>query len=131
VGVHALPLLFLLTAVAMAVGVARARRPWLDAAAVLGLPAVVLGVGVVVARGIDPGVPAGRATLGVVVGAVSLGGFPAVVYYVVGRLLARRPAIAIATWFLAVVPVGSYFVVALIVTTWMVGCPPGAYECPV
>jgi hypothetical protein len=130
-GVQALPVLFLLTAVAAAVGAARSGRPWLDAAAILGLVAVVLGVAAWVASAVDPAVSPDQAALGVAFGAVALGGGPAIAYYVLGRLLARRPAFVFAAWFLAVLPVAMYFIFALILTTAMVGCPPHAYECPV
>jgi hypothetical protein len=67
---------------------------------------------------------------GLIVGAFLLGMFPLLLYWAIGRWLARRPLVLMAVWAVSIVPLLFYLFLALILVADIVYCPEDAYECP-
>jgi hypothetical protein len=79
----------------------------------------------------DSGVHTGAYITGLVVGGVGLGALPALFYWSLGRRLEKRPVALGLTWVALAFPLGLYMLFIGLWAAKLVGCPPGAYECPV
>jgi len=111
-------------------GVRRAEAFRPDWKAVLGGLAFSLAVAGLVFTWRDAEVEGRTVFIGVLIGALVLGAFPAWVYFELGRALAERRLVLAVLFVASVAPLLFYCLLMLIFVYGLVGCPPDAYECP-
>jgi hypothetical protein len=122
------PLLVALSACVAGVRRSEAFRP--DWKAILCGLAFSLAVAALVFTWRDSEVEGRTVFIGVLIGALSLGAFPAWVYFALGRALAIRRVLLGVLFVASLVPLFVYCVLMLLLVYDLVGCPPDAYECP-
>src|SRR3954447_26041048 len=115
---------------ACALGWRLAQRRWLNPWLLI---AVALAVGLLAGAyvaGRDADVHTGAVVAGVILASLFLGAVPVLLYYWLGRALARNPPLLAIAWFLTLLPLYVYSFFAVVFTVKLVACPPDAYECP-
>jgi hypothetical protein len=111
-------------------GAARAGREWPDWPALL----TILGLTAVLAAFVwtwrDDEIQTATVVLGGAFGSLLMATIPLLLYYAMGRALARRRLVLALAWLASVVPLGCWLFLTLLMTADIVSCPPDAYECP-
>jgi hypothetical protein len=107
------------------------RRTWNRVPIVLGGLAWVLLCVLVVAGEHDPEVSGAAFTRGLLIAGGLMALTPWVLYSLLGWLLARHPIVLAIVWAASIVPLYYFEFVVFLLAVGNVGCPPGAYECPV
>lgn len=128
VALFLVPTLAALGACIAGVNRAEAFRP--DWKGVLGGLVFSLAVAVLVFTWRSAEVESRTVFIGVLIGALVLGAFPAWVYFALGRALATRRAVLAMLFVASLAPLLFYCFLMLIFVYGLVGCPPDAYECP-
>ena len=106
-------------------------RHWPDRWPLALIGALAVAAGIAAAAGRDPGVHTGPYLEGILAAAVFVAALPLAAYYGLGRLTPAPLFVLVMIWIASLAPLTLYWIVALLITAGLVGCPPDAYECPV